>query len=87
MVVNAAFDHDGLFDPLEKPLIERALNAETDHPIGKDTRASNSRKTVMTNSGKLEIDLPRDCRASFDPQLTANHQRHFPRLDDRSCHV
>jgi putative transposase len=62
---SAAFDQGGLLDSLKKALTERALNAEMDHHLGDDTEAGNSsngygRKTVMTDTGKLEIDVPRD---------------------------
>ena len=85
---SAAFDQGGLLDSLKKALTERALNAEMDHHLGDDTEAGNSRngygrKTVMTDTGKLEIDIPRDRQASFDPQLIAKYQRRFPGFDDK----
>jgi transposase-like protein len=41
------------------------------------------RKTVTTESGKLEIDVPRDRQSSFDPQLIAKYQGRFPGFDDK----
>ena len=37
----------------------------------------------MTETGKLEIDVPRDRQSSFDPQLIAKYQRRFPGFDDK----
>jgi len=84
----AAFEQGGLLDSLKKALTERALNAEMDHHLAADDGAGNTRngygrKTVMTDTGKLSIDVPRDRQASFDPQLIAKYQRRFPGLDDK----
>ncbi len=85
---SAAFDQGGLLDPLTKALTERALNAEMDHhPAGEDgadnLRNGYGRKTVMTDTGKLAIDVPRDRQSSFDPQLIAKYQRRFRGFDDK----
>src|SRR3546814_16380083 len=84
----AALDQGGLLDTLKKALAERALNAEMDHHLGDDEQAGNSRngygrKTVTTDTGKLEIDVPRDRHGRFDPQLIATYQRRFPGFDDQ----
>src|SRR6188768_8683 len=83
-----AFDPNGLLDGLKKALAERALNAEMDHHLAGDGGAGNSRngygkKTVLTDTGKIELEVPRDRRASFDPQLIAKYQRRFPGFDDK----
>ena len=84
----AAFDQGGLLDSLKKALTERALNAEMDHHLASGEEAGNTRngygrKTVTTETGKLEIDIPRDRQSSFDPQLIAKYQRRFPGFDDK----
>src|SRR6188472_2622118 len=48
-----------------------------------NTRNGYGRKTVTTETGKLEIDVPRDRQASFDPQLIAKYQRRFPGFDEK----
>lgn len=83
-----ALDQGGLLDSLKKALAERALNAEMDHHLGDVSEAGNNRngygrKTVITDSGKIEIDVPRDRAGSFDPQLIAKYQRRFPGFDDK----
>src|SRR5512143_504178 len=71
-----AFEKDGLLDELKKALAERMLNAEMDHHLETDERdgRANSRngygqKTVLTDTGKIPLEVPRDRLASFDPQL------------------
>ncbi len=83
-----AFDPGGLLDGLKKALAERALNAEMDHHLDGDGGAGNSRngygsKTVITDGGKLSLDVPRDRQSSFDPTLIAKYQRRFPGFDDK----
>ena len=82
-----AFDADGLLDDLKKALAERALNAEMDHHLASDeagnSRNGYGRKTVTTETGKIELEIPRDRQATFDPQLIAKYQRRFPGFDDK----
>jgi putative transposase len=82
-----AFDPNGLIDELKKALAERALNAEMDHHLAGDssgnTRNGYGRKTVLTDTSRIELDVPRDRQASFDPQLIAKYQRRFPGFDDK----
>ena len=83
-----AFDPNGLLDELKKALAERALNAEMDHHLAGEGGAGNGRngygsKTVITDTGKLELEVPRDRQSSFDPQLIAKYQRRFPGFDDK----
>jgi putative transposase len=84
----AALQQGGLLDSLKKALAERVLNAEMDHHLGHEEQAGNSRngygrKTVATDTGKIEIEVPRDRAGSFDPQLIAKYQRRFPGFDDK----
>lgn len=84
----SALDPGGLLDGLKKALTERALNAEMDHHLDSENEAENRRngygaKTVLTDSGKLAIAVPRDRAASFDPQLIAKYQRRFPGFDEK----
>jgi putative transposase len=84
----SAFDPNGLLDSLKKALAERALNAEMDHHLASDEGTGNGRngygrKTVLTDTGKIAWDIPRDRQATFDPQLMAKYQRRFPGFDDK----
>ena len=85
-----AFGRDGLLDALKKALAERALGAEMDHHLagGEADGRGNSRngfgaKTVLTDTGKIELEIPRDRLASFDPKLIGKYQRRFPGFDDK----
>src|SRR4051794_16113290 len=83
-----AFDPNGLLHGLKKALAERALKAEMDHHLAGDGGAGNSRngygrKSVIPDTGRIELGVPRDRRASFDPQLIAKYQRRFPGFDDK----
>src|ERR1044072_2562573 len=82
-----AFDPDGLLADLKKALAERVLNAEMDHHLAGEElgnrRNGDGKKTLVTHTGKMELEVPRDRQASFDPQLIAKYQRRFPGFDDK----
>jgi len=68
-------------------LAERVLNAEMDHHLAGEEpgnrRNGYGRKTVITDTGQIELEVPRDRQARFDPQLIAKYQRRFPGFDDK----
>ncbi|WP_399171337.1 IS256 family transposase [Streptomyces sp. TLI_171] len=83
----------GLLQQLTKKLLESALEGEmTDHlgyekhdPAG--AGSGNSRngvrsKTVLTEVGPVEIDVPRDREGSFEPQLVRKRQRRLSGVDE-----
>jgi len=85
---------DGLFRRLKKALIERALGAElTDHlgyakgdPAGRgsgNSRNGVSAKTVLTDDGEVQIEVPRDRAGTFEPQLIGKGQTRFDGFDDK----
>jgi putative transposase len=85
-----ALGKDGLVDELKRALAERALNAEMDHHLHGEAAEgrANSRngygqKTLLTDSGKLGISVPRDRLSTFDPQLIAKYRRRLPGFDDK----
>lgn len=85
-----AFAKDGLLDALKKALAERVLNAEMDHHLeaeaaeGRTNRRNGvNRKTVLTDTGAVEIAVPRDRDGRFDPQLIAKYKRRFPGFDEK----
>ena len=86
----SALGRDGLVDEPKRALAERALNAEMDHHLGgeaaegrSNSRNGYGRKTVLTDSGKLPIAVPRDRLSTFDPQLIAKYRRRLPGFDDK----
>jgi putative transposase len=38
---------------------------------------------VTTDTGRIELEIPRDRQATFDPQLIAKYQRRFPGFDEK----
>ncbi len=80
----------GLAGQLKKQLAERMLSAELAHHLttearqgqGDNHRNGTSPKTVITPSGELPLDIPRDRLATFEPQLVAKYQRRLPRFDN-----
>jgi hypothetical protein len=83
---------DGLLSQLTKRVLETALEAEmTDHlgydkhdPMGRNR--GNSRngvrsKTVLTEIGPVEIEVPRDVEATFTPQVVQKRQRRLTGVD------
>ena len=84
------FGKDGLLDELKKALAERALNAEMDHHLATEVedgrrnhRNGYTKKSVLTDTSKIAIEVPRDRAGSFDPQLVAKYQRRFPGFDEK----
>lgn len=82
------FAKDGLVDELKKALANRVLSAELDDHLdgeaaaGKPNRRNGySKKTVLGESSKLELRIPRDREGTFDPKLIAKYQRRFPGFD------
>ena len=85
---------DGLLKQLTKRLVERTLEAElTDH-LGYEPHASQGRgtgnnrngkahKTVQSESGELQIEVPRDRSGTFEPQLVKKRQRRLEGFDDK----
>jgi len=76
---------NGLLKQLTKAILERALQAEmTDHlgyekhdPAGHrrgNTRNGKSQKTLTGEFGELELETPRDRKATFDPKIVAKGQ-------------
>lgn len=83
---------NGLLNQLTKRVLETALEAEmSDHlgydkhdPIGRNL--GNSRngvrsKTVLTEIGPVEIEVPRDLDASFTPTIVKKRQRRLTGVD------
>ena len=84
------FATDGLLDELKKALSERMLSAELDDHLQNEgaagtvnRRNGSSRKTMLTGTSKVTLDVPRDRAGTFDPKLIAKYQRRFPDFDDK----
>ena len=84
---------EDIFQNFKKAFIERALSAEMSHHLGyangqpKPEGATNHRngssaKTVLTDSGSLRIEVPRERAGTFEPQLIGKHERRLTGFDD-----
>lgn len=87
---SSAFESDGLIGDLKKALAERMLNAEMDMHLSSEPQQStgnhrngSSQKTVITDDGRIMLDIPRDRNGQFDPALIPKYQRRFPGFDDK----
>lgn len=85
---------NGLLKQLTKRLIERTLQAElTDHlgyeayaPEGHgadNCRNGKGSKTLQSDSGPIQIEVPRDRDSSFEPKLVKKRQRRLEGFDDK----
>jgi putative transposase len=83
----------GLLGRLTKVVVESALEGEMDDHVGYSKHdpagrnGGNSRngtrsKTVVTEAGPVEIEVPRDRESSFEPVIVGKRQRRLSGIDD-----
>jgi transposase-like protein len=85
-------------EQLTKRLYERVLGAEMSHYLGyekgqapkveadqkrENHRNGKSKKTLISEDGKLEIEVPRDRAGEFEPQFIHKGQRRFGGFDSK----
>ncbi len=82
----------GLLGKLTKMVVENALEGELDDhlgygkndPAGRDggnSRNGHRAKTVLTDTGPVDISVPRDRDSSFEPKIIAKRQRRLSGVD------
>src|SRR5438045_9539854 len=80
-----AFDPDGLLDDLKKALAERVLNAEMDHHLAGEElgnrRNGYGKKTVVTDTGKIEQEVPHHRPDKVEPPRDAQSRPLIPGTD------
>jgi len=83
----------GLLNQLTKNVLETALDAEMAEHLGYEKHdpaghnSGNSRngtrsKTVLTEIGPVEIEVPRDTESTFEPQIVRKRQRRLTGVDE-----
>ncbi len=83
-----------MFQGLKKAIVERALGAELTHHLGyakgeqapsdqPNHRNGTSPKTVLTDTGALDLEIPRDREGSFQPLLIPKGERRFKGFDEK----
>jgi len=82
----------GLLSDLTKQVLETGLEVEMEEHLGYpkhaaegrnggNSRNGNRSKTVITEIGPIELDVPRDRDGSFDPQTVRKNQRRLDGVD------
>ena len=85
---------NGLLKQLTKAVIERAMQAEMTEQLGYEKndqeakptgnrRNGKSKKTLRSDQGPLDIEVPRDRAGEFEPAIVPKHQREFKGFDDK----
>jgi len=84
----------GMLQRLKGALMERMLEAEMSAHLGYElneaqgrgsgnSRNGHSAKTVETETGPVEIRVPRDRKGSFEPKVVPKHRRRLEGFDDK----
>jgi len=88
------FGEHGLIKSFVKSVVERALSAELSTHLGYDKydpsgkNSGNSRngvckKTIKGEYGEVEIEVPRDRKGNFEPELIQKNQTRFDGFDNK----
>jgi transposase-like protein len=87
-----ALGEDGLIKQLSKRILELALQAEMDDHLGysrydrsdlQNARNGAFQKTLITNNGVIELDVPRDRNGDFEPAIIKKKQNRIAGLDQK----
>ena len=84
----------GLLKDLTKRIVERVLEAVLTEHLGYERHDPVSRcsgnnpngkgyKSVQTESGSIEIEVPREQKSTFEPKFIRKRQRRFERFDEK----
>jgi transposase-like protein len=85
---------DGLLSQVTKAVLERALDEELTDQLGYErgdpagrgsgnSRNGSSPKTVLTDIGAVDVDIPRDRSGEFEPKLISKHQTRLSGFNER----
>jgi len=88
------FAKNGVIKQLQKRALERILEAEMTEHLGyekharegfngQNSRNGRSPKTVVTESGPVTLEVPRDREGDFDPQIVPKNVRRLKGFDDK----
>jgi putative transposase len=85
---------NGLLKELTKSLVETALESEITQNLGYEkndpsgynsgnSRNGKSKKTLKTDHGNIDIEIPRDRNSDFEPEIIKKRQTRFDGFDDK----
>ena len=85
MKVKDGTDMNSIMRDMMSIILEGVLNHEMDEELGyskydyrnkdtDDSRNGYSQKTMHTNYGDMEIDIPRESKGEFEPQIVKKYQ-------------
>lgn len=90
--VQTPADFQLVWRQLQKAMAERVLKAELTHHLGYapggergpdgNARNGTTPKTILTESGTVDLDIPRDRAGSFAPQFVPKGARRLPGFDE-----
>ena len=90
--VETPADFQVVWRQLQKAMAERVLQAELTHHLGYlpgqgraadgNARNGTSPKSLLTETGRLALDIPRDRTGSFSPQFVPKGARRLPGFDE-----
>ncbi len=89
---------DGVLAELTKRVLERGLAEELSDHLGYEpgdsagrasgnNRNGTSPKTVLTDIGAVDLDIPRDRLGTFDPKLVPKHSRRLEGFNQNVIHL
>ena len=87
-----ALGESGLIKQLSKRILEKALQIEMDNHLGysrydrsefQNARNGAFQKTLITNNGTIELDVPRDRNGNFEPAIVKKKQSRVAGLDQK----
>lgn len=92
--IKTAADIQNALKEMFKDTLQEMLEAELDDNLGyakndaenKDTenrRNGHSKKTVRSEYGEMEIDIPRDREGEFDPAIVKKHQKNVAGIEEQ----
>ncbi len=90
--LTTVFKEGGLYKELTKRLVEKMLNSEMQNYLGYEknqhSNSDNARngissKKLITQQGKIEIDVPRDRNSNFTPVIVPKRQKRFDGFDQQ----
>ena len=85
------FGKEGLIKQLSKCILERALEAEMQSHLGYDRYERNAsenarngsfKKSLTTENGQLDLEVPRDRKGNFEPVIVKKKQSRIDGLDN-----